>query len=97
MQGTYNYIPKTRHISRVYNGAVFLWLQFIVDVMLFPTINVLCFYISTLRGMWAVLSMVVFCCSLISRLPGMLPRYVCVYVCMYVRMYYYYYYLLCLG
>jgi hypothetical protein len=85
MQGTYNYIPKTRHISRVHNGAVFLWLQFIVDVMLFPTINVLCFYISTLRGMWPVFSMVVpwyhafqECC------PGM---FVCMYACMYVRTY----------
>ena len=92
MQGTYNYTCKTRHVPRVYNGAAFLWLQFIVDVMLFTTTNVLCFYISTLRVMWAVLSMVVFCCSLTSCFPGMLPRYVCIYVCMY-----YYYYLLRLA
>jgi len=44
MQGTYNYIPKTRHVSRAYNGAAFLWLQFIVAALLFPTINVLYFY-----------------------------------------------------
>jgi hypothetical protein len=88
MQGTYNYIPETRQVSRVNNGAACLLLQFIVDTMLFPTINVLYFYISTFRSMWAVLNMAVFCCSLIC-FPGMLPRYVCTYV--YV---YYYYYLL---
>jgi len=33
VQGTYNYIPKTHHVSRVHNGAVLLWLQFIVDVL----------------------------------------------------------------
>ena len=36
MQGTYNCIPETNHVSRVYNVAAILWLQFTVDVMLFP-------------------------------------------------------------
>jgi hypothetical protein len=88
MQGTYKYIPKTHHVTRVYNGAAFLWLQYTVDVMLFPTTNVSYFYISIFRCMWAVLNMAVFCCFLISCFPGMLPMY---------YYYYYYYYLLRLG
>ena len=80
-------MPKTHHVSRVYNCAAFLWLQFLVDALLFPTINYLYFYISSFRGMWSVLSMAVFCCSLISCFPGMLPRCVCMYVCMYVCTY----------
>jgi hypothetical protein len=86
MQGTYNYIPETRHVSRVNNGAACLLLQFIVDAMLFPTINVLYFYISAFRSMRAVLNTAVFCCSLIcfpGCCPGMYAR-MYVYVCMYV-------------
>jgi hypothetical protein len=100
MQGTYNYITEIRHVSRVDNGAAFLLLRFIIDVTLFPTINVLYFYeyISTSRSTWAMLNMAVFCCSLISCFPGMLPRYVCTYLCVYMYVYYYYYYyLLYLG
>jgi hypothetical protein len=84
-------MPKTHHVSRVYNCAAFLWLQFLVDALLFPTINYLYFYISSFRGMWSVLSMAVFCCSLIFCFPGMLPRCVCMCVRTYVRMYVYMY------
>ena len=85
MQVTYNYIPKTHHVSGVHNGTALLWLQFIVDVLLFPTIKVLYFYISSFQGMLAVLNMAVFCCSLISCFPGMFPMYVGMFVCTYVR------------
>jgi len=33
MQGIYNYIPETSHISRVYNVAAVLYSQFMLHVM----------------------------------------------------------------
>jgi len=35
MQGIYNYIPETNHVSRVYSVAAVLHLQFVPHVMLF--------------------------------------------------------------
>jgi len=35
MQGIYNYIPETNHVSRVYSVAAVLYLQFVPHVMLF--------------------------------------------------------------
>ena len=35
MQGIYNYVPETNHISRVYSDAAVLYLQFVLHVMLF--------------------------------------------------------------
>ena len=46
-----------------------------VHVLFFSMLNVLCFCISTSRGMCAVLSMTVFCSSFISCFPSMLLRY----------------------
>ena len=46
-----------------------------VQVMFFPTVNVLYFYLSTLRSMCAVHNMAVLYSALISYLPGMLLRY----------------------
>jgi hypothetical protein len=31
MQGMYNHIPETNHVSRVYSVAAVLWLQYIVQ------------------------------------------------------------------
>jgi hypothetical protein len=47
MQGIYNHIPETHHVSRVYNIAGILYLQYVIHVMLFPMLNVLYFYMST--------------------------------------------------
>jgi hypothetical protein len=33
MQVTYNYIPETNHISRVYSVAAVLYLQFVLHVI----------------------------------------------------------------
>jgi hypothetical protein len=44
MQGIYNYIPETNHVSRVHSDATVLYLQFVLHVMLFPTLNVLHYY-----------------------------------------------------
>jgi len=35
MQGIYNYIRETNHVSRVYSVAAVLYLQFVLHVMLF--------------------------------------------------------------
>jgi len=35
MQGIYNYIPDTNHVSRVRSIAAVLYLQFLLHVMLF--------------------------------------------------------------
>ena len=35
MQGIYNYVPETNHVSKVYSVAAVLCLQFVLHVMLF--------------------------------------------------------------
>jgi hypothetical protein len=35
MQGIYNYMPETNHVSRVYSVASMLYLEFMVHVMFF--------------------------------------------------------------
>jgi len=35
MQGIYNYIPETKHVSRVYSASAVMYLQFVLHVMLF--------------------------------------------------------------
>ena len=37
MQGIYNYMPETNHVSRVYSVSVVLYLRFVVHEMLFRT------------------------------------------------------------
>ena len=56
--------------------AAVSYLQCMIHVMLFPMLNVLYFYkyINTIRGMFAVSSMAVFCSSLVSCFLGMLLR-----------------------
>jgi hypothetical protein len=39
MQGIYNYIPETNHVSRV---SAVLYLQFVLHVMLFRMLNMFC-------------------------------------------------------
>ena len=46
-QNIYNNIPDTNYVSRVYNVAAILWLQFMVHVMLVAVTNVWYLYIST--------------------------------------------------
>jgi hypothetical protein len=35
LQGIYNYVPETNHLSRVYSVAAVLYLQFVLHVTLF--------------------------------------------------------------
>ena len=39
MQGIYNYITETKHVSKVCSVAAVLYLQFVLHVMLFPMLN----------------------------------------------------------
>ena len=43
MQGIYNYVPQTNHVSVVYSDAAVLYLQFVLHGMLFLPRNVLLF------------------------------------------------------
>ena len=42
MQSIYNYIPETNHVSRVYRVAAVRYLQIVLHVMLFRTLNMFC-------------------------------------------------------
>ena len=41
MQGIYNYVPETNHVSMVYSDAAVLYLQFVLHGMLFLPRNML--------------------------------------------------------
>ena len=63
------------YVPREYSVAAILLLLFMVLILLVPVLNLLHFYISTLRSMCAVPNMAVFCSSLTSCFPGMLLTY----------------------
>ena len=42
MQGIYNYIPETKHFSRVYSAAAVLYLRSMLHVMLFHKLDMFC-------------------------------------------------------
>jgi hypothetical protein len=44
MQGINNYIPETNHVSSVNSVAAVLYLQFVLHVMLFRTLNMFCIF-----------------------------------------------------
>ena len=71
----YAYIPETNYVPRQYSIAAILLLLFMVLIPLVPALNLLYFYICTLRSMCAVPNMAVFWSSLTSCLPGMLLTY----------------------
>jgi hypothetical protein len=50
MQGIYNYIPETNHISRAHTIAAVLYLQFALHVMPFRPWNMLCTFTSALSA-----------------------------------------------
>ena len=81
MQGIYTYIPETNYVPREYSVAAILLLLFMVLISLVSVLNLLYFYISTFRSMYAVPNMAVVCSSLTY----------------YYYYYYYYYYLLQLS
>ena len=75
MQGIYTYIPETNHVPREYSVAGILLLLFMVFISLVPVLTLLYFYISTLRSMWTMPNMAIFCSSLTSWFHGMLLTY----------------------
>jgi hypothetical protein len=48
MQGIYNYVPETNHVSGLYSIAAVLCLQFVPHVMLCHMLNVFCGFILVL-------------------------------------------------
>jgi len=70
MQSIHNCIPETIHVSKVYNVAAVLYLQFMVHIILLPILNVLYFYSSTSRSMCTGLNTAVFCSSFTSCYPS---------------------------
>jgi hypothetical protein len=46
MQGIYNYIPETNHVSRMYSAAAVLYLQFVEYVILFCMSNIFCTFLN---------------------------------------------------
>ena len=75
MQGIYTHIPETNYIPREYGVAAILLFLFMVLMSLVSVLNLLYFYISTFRSMYAVPNMAAFCSSLTSWFPGMLLTY----------------------
>ena len=60
MQGTYTHIPETHYVPREYGVAAILLFLFMVLISLLSVLNLLYFYISTLRIMCAVPNMAVY-------------------------------------
>ena len=86
MQGIYNYVPETNHVSRVYSVAAFLYFQFVLRVMLCYVMLcyvMLCYVISPVKCVLyfhvSTFSSAQYGCffgsSLISFFPGMLLGY----------------------
>ena len=61
MQGIYT--PDTNYVPRGHSVAAILLLLFMVLISLVSVLNLLYFYVSTIRSMCAVPNMVVFCVS----------------------------------
>jgi hypothetical protein len=61
--------------DNTYSAVATLLLQFMVHIMLLSMLNVLCFYSSAFRSMYAVRNAAIFCSSLTSCFPGVLLRY----------------------
>jgi len=60
MQDSYDYMPETNHVSRVYSVAAVLYLQFVLHVMLFRMLDMFCTFTlvlseaSTVRVQWPI-------------------------------------------
>ena len=61
MHGTDNYLPETNHVSRVYNVAAVLYVQFLLHVMLFRMLNVLCTFALALPAVCVRCTIWLFC------------------------------------
>jgi len=76
VQGIYNYIPETNHVSRVYSVTAVLYLKFVLHVMLFHLWNLFCTFTLALSIVCKHCTIwLFFCIPLILCFPGMLLRY----------------------
>jgi len=78
MQGIYNYIPETNHVSRVYSVAAVLYLQFALRVMLFRLWNMFCTFTLALSAVCVQCRIWLF----LYFLNFMLSRYVALRYCL---------------
>ena len=60
MQGIYNDILETNRVSRVWSVSAVLYLNSVLNVMLFRMLNVLYSYVNTFRSRCAVSNMDIF-------------------------------------
>jgi len=60
MKGIYKYVSDTNYVSRVCSVAAVLYLQFMLHVMLFRMLNMLCTFTYALHTMCAVANMFFF-------------------------------------
>jgi len=72
MQGIYTHIPEKKYVPREYSVAATLLLLFMVLISLVSVLNLLYFYVSTFRSIYAVPNMSFLCSYLTSCFPGML-------------------------
>jgi hypothetical protein len=56
MQGIYNYMPETNHVSTVCSVAAILYLQFMVHIIIFPMLNIFYIYLYSLLLLLSLLS-----------------------------------------
>jgi hypothetical protein len=63
MKCIYTYIPETNYFLKKDNVEAVLLLLFMGPISLAPALDLMYFYISTLRSMCAVPNMAVFCSS----------------------------------
>jgi len=62
MQGIYNYIPETNHVTRLYSFAAILSLQFVLHVMLLCLWNMFCTFTVGLSIVCVQSPIWLFCC-----------------------------------
>jgi len=71
MQGIYNYVPETNHVSRVHSVAEIQYSQFVLRVMLFQPRNMFCTFTLALSivcvqcPIWLFFAVPLFCAFLV--------------------------------
>jgi hypothetical protein len=71
-KGTYNYVPETYDVCRVYSVAFILWLHYMVLVILFPMMNVWGLLLLLLLLTRAIMLVLAFTRAAIRRVPSVL-------------------------
>ena len=59
MQGIYNYLPETNHVSSVYSVAAVLYWQSVLHIMLFRTWNIFCSFVLALSVVCVIVIIII--------------------------------------